>query len=125
MITLAMPKWMAWLLRRLVIVTSLGAGTHLVLDVVTAFKEADVVEHMDIFTGDLTRHLEVLDAEISAMSDDNSRSNAAITDGCFDRIEYFLGAGLAAVQKYISETICSSDEDQLKALALRSSVYDA
>jgi hypothetical protein len=68
---------------------------------------------------------EVLDAEISAMSDDNSRSSAAITAGCFDQIEYFLGAGLAAVQKYMSEIICSSDEDQLKALALRSSVYDA
>lgn len=64
----------------------------------------------------LRRHLEILDVEIVEILTKIGTSNDPEGDGYYDAGEYFLGAGLAAVQKYMSETFCILNVEQTKAL---------
>jgi hypothetical protein len=75
-----------------------------------------VTDNIDLFIYHLRRHLEVLDAEIAAISEKIAESNDPESDGYYESGEYFMGAGLAAVQKYMTETFCFFDVEQAKAL---------
>jgi hypothetical protein len=75
-----------------------------------------MTDNIDLFIYHLRRHLEVLDAEIAAISAKIAESNDPEGDGYYDSGEYFMGAGLAAVQKYMTETFCFFDVEQAKAL---------
>jgi hypothetical protein len=75
-----------------------------------------MTDNIDLFIFYLRRHLEVLDAEIADISAKIDTSNNPEGDGYYDSGEYFMGAGLAAVQKYMTETFCFFDVEQTKAL---------
>lgn len=75
-----------------------------------------MTDNIDLFIYYLRRHLEVLDAEIAAISAKIAESKDPEGDGYFDSGEYFMGAGLAAVQKYMTETFCFFKVEQAKAL---------
>ncbi|WP_147335680.1 hypothetical protein [Pseudotabrizicola alkalilacus] len=77
-----------------------------------------MTENNDIFISHLQRHLEILDAEIAAISEKISESNDPEGDGYYDSSEYFMGAGFVAVQKYMTETLCFLNVEQMKALEL-------
>lgn len=75
-----------------------------------------MTDNIDLFIYCLRRHLEVLDVEIAAISAKIAESNDPEGDGHYDSGEYFMGAGLAAVQKYMTETFCYFDVERAKAL---------
>lgn len=70
----------------------------------------------DLFIYYLRRHLEILDVEIAEILAKIGTSNDPEGDGYYDTGEYFMGAGLAAVQKYMSETFCILNVEQTEAL---------
>lgn len=75
-----------------------------------------MTDNIDLFIFYLRRHLEILDAEIADITARISTSNDPEGDGYYDTGEYFMGAGLVAVQKYMTETFCFLDVEQTKAL---------
>lgn len=75
-----------------------------------------MTDNIDLFIYYLRRHLELLDVEIAAISAKIAESNDPEGDGYYESGEYFMGAGLAAVQKYMTETFHFSDVTQEKAL---------
>lgn len=75
-----------------------------------------MTDNIDLFIFYLRKHLEILDAELAETSAKIATSNDPEGDGYYDCGEYFMGAGLAAVQKYMTETFCSFDVEQTKAL---------
>ncbi|MCR8825703.1 hypothetical protein [Pseudosulfitobacter koreensis] len=75
-----------------------------------------MIDNTDLFIFYLRRHLEVLDAEIADILSKIDASDNPEGNGYYDSGEYFMGAGLAAVQKYMTETFYFFDVDQKKAL---------
>ena len=75
-----------------------------------------MTDDIDLFIFYLRRHLEVLDAEIADISSKIDTSDDPEGNGYYDSGEYFMGAGLAAVQKYMTETFYSFGVDRKKAL---------
>lgn len=75
-----------------------------------------MTENIDLFIYYLQRHLELLDTEIAAISARIAESNDPEGDGYYDSAEYFMGAGLVAVQKYMTETFLSKGVEQATAL---------
>lgn len=75
-----------------------------------------MTEEIDFFISHLQRHLELLDAEIESISQKIAKSNDPEGDGYYDSAEYFMGAGLVAVQKYMTETFLTSGVEQKIAL---------
>lgn len=72
--------------------------------------------YIDPFISYLQRHLEVLDVEIADISAKIAASDNPEGDGYYDSGEYFMGAGFAAAQKYMTETFYFLDVEQTKAL---------
>lgn len=77
-----------------------------------------MTDKIDLFISYLQRHLEILDAEIEDISAKIVESNYPEGDGYYDSAEYFMGAGLVAVQKYMSETFLFKGVDQETALSV-------
>jgi hypothetical protein len=75
-----------------------------------------VTIYIDPFISYLQRHLEVLDVEIADISAKIAASDNPEGDGYYDSGEYFMGAGFAAAQKYMTETFYFLDVEQTKAL---------
>ena len=66
----------------------------------------------------LAKHLEHLDGVLAGLKDKISASRDPDAEGLLDTGEYFIGAGLAAVQRYISATYPYLESKKSDALAL-------
>ena len=66
----------------------------------------------------LSKHLNLLDAELERINTAIKNSRDPDTDGLFDSAEYFIGFGLIAIQKYIASTFPQAGLSKKEALKL-------
>lgn len=75
-------------------------------------------EYADADFGFLTRHLRLLDTELSGISDAIRASRDPDSEGLLDAGEYFIGHGLVAIQRYMTTVCAAAGTPKSKALDL-------
>ena len=72
----------------------------------------------------LSKHLNLLDAELERINTAIKNSRDLDTDELFDSAEYFIGFGLIAIQKYIASTFPRAGLSKKEALKLPPAIKD-